>query len=98
MLNADLDALYLASPFNVPVVFGAQSGRGFLDIAVGDRNADLYSSPSRAGRTVSVLVKAAAFTGLGIEKDVVVDGRQYRIIDTEDESDGKEVRIYLQRI
>lgn len=83
--------------FTVPVTFGAQSTRGWFDIAAGERNEDPYAGASRAGRTVSLRLPAQALTGLGLEKDLTVDGRVYRIVDIVEEEDGRLVRLDLQR-
>ena len=97
IIDHDLLMLTHDTLMTVPVVFGAQETRGWFDVTVGERNADPYSSSSRAGRTVSVRIPAAAITGLAIEKDIKVDGRTYRIVDVVEEDDGKLVRLDLQR-
>lgn len=97
-IDSDLAAMATDTVFTVPIVFGAQNTRGWYDVSVGTRNDEPYMSSSRAGRTESVRVPAAALVGLGIEKDITVGGRKYRIVDVGEEEDGKMLRLDLQRV
>lgn len=97
MLDADLSAIFADTLFTVSVVFGPQTTRGFYDVLVGDRSTDPYAASSRAGRTETVRIQAKALTGLALEKDITVAGKQYRIIDVLEEDDGRVLRLDLHR-
>ena len=92
ILDTDLAALYADPLLTVPVVYGVQSVRGFLDHAT--ETYDAGGVPAQVAATV-LSVRSASLTGLAVDSAITVDGTSYRIRSIAREDDGRTTRILL---
>lgn len=92
-IASDLKALYADTFLTVPVVFGAQATRGFLDwqdAPQTDASGEIVLVSQR-----TLTLRVGSLTGLANDSTLVVDGTSYTVHDLRRINDGRELQVVL---